>query len=728
LTDDAEDSIDCSMTKRAITISKIAGVCVVLIALVWAVFGQTLGHLFVNFDDASYVFRNSQVLRGVSIRGIEWAFTHPVAGNWHPLTMLSHMIDSQFFGAAPAGHHFTNVLLHSIAVLLLFGVLLQMTKAFWRSTFVAAVFAIHPLHVESVAWVAERKDVLSAVFFLLTLSAYGFYARRPSLGRYLLVAILFACGLMAKPMLVTLPFVLLLLDYWPLKRMRSAKGEARNSEAGSQGRSEKRESKLVSITQPLNVSTSFRGLVMEKIPLLVLSAAASAATIITQAREIESATHIPIETRVGNAFVSLFVYLRQTVWPRNLAVFYPYPQDGFPLWEVAVAIAGFVAITAGVFLVRTKRPYLLIGWLWFVGMLAPVIGIIQVGLQAHADRYTYLPQIGLGLIFAWGASDFPVPRRIRSPVLTAACLGAIVALGWMARVQTSTWYDSESLWRQALAVTADNPTAREHLSDAYLDNGRIEDAISQGREAVRLQPNRAYAYGVLGAALARTARIEEALDDLRTAERLNPKLALVHYNIANVLLRQGDVDGAIDNYEKELQLQPNFAEGHNNLASALFKKGEVDAAVPHLRRALELKPNYPDAHNNLGIALSQKGEMQQAVTEWNQTLQIQPDNLDAECNLAWVLATFPDPSIRDGSKALELAQRAVQLSGGKNARIWRLVAAAHGELGQFSEAIKAAQNGLALAESENNSALAETLKMNIARFESGLPLRDVNSH
>ena len=693
------------MNKRAALTLKFVGVSLVLIGLVWIVFGQTLGHRFVNFDDGAYVYRNSEVLHGFNASGIKWAFTHAVAANWHPLTILSHMLDCQLYGVTPAGHHFTNVLLHSVAAVLLFFLLLWMTGALWRSAFVAAIFAVHPLHVESVAWIAERKDVLSAIFFMLALAGYVFYARRPSFLRYLIVLIFSACGLMAKPMLVTLPFLLLLLDYWPLGRF-----DWLDDSAGS--RFEKR---------------SWKQLLLEKLPLLALSAAASAATIVTQEQSINLIHEMSLPARIGNAFVSLVIYLRQSFWPHDLAVFYPYPDNGFPVWEIVGAIAFIAAVSVAAFFWRSSKPYFFTGWFWFVGMMVPVIGIVQVGIQAHADRYNYLPQIGLGLIVAWATADFFGSQRYQQVVLTALSLVTIGALAWTARFQTSLWYDSQSLWEHALAVAPDNSLAREHLSDAYLEKGRIDDSVSQAREAVKLQPNSADSNGVLGAALARTAHLDEALTYLRNAERLNPKVARVHYNIGNVLLQQGEIDDAIANYEAELRIQPGFAEGQNNLASALFRKGQPEAALSHLKIALQLNPNYPEALNNFGIALSQSGQMREASAQWEKTLSIQPDNLDANCNLAWIFATFPDSSIRDGSKALRLAERALQLSDGKNAKIWRLVAAAHGELGQFAEAIKAAQNGLALAESENNAALTETLKMNIARFESGLPLRDVSA-
>src|SRR4029453_7769872 len=348
-------------------------VCLGLVAGTWAVFGQTLTHDFVNFDDHVYVYENPVVVRGLSTEGIIAAFTHTHARNWHPLTTLSHMLDCQLYGLNAGGHHLTNVILHTISVLLLFLVLKQMTGAFWQSAFVAALFAIHPLHVESVAWIAERKDVLSAAFFMLTLDAYARYARAPSALRYLLVAMLFAFGLMSKPMLVTLPFVLLLLDYWPLGRIGGQKSE---------------------------IGSRLSRLITEKIPLFALSAFSCIATLFAQRQGPGAIDQLPFLWRLNNTFVSYVTYIWQMLWPARLAVFYPHPNDRLPLVEVTMAIAFLVGISLLVIYLRGTKSYLATGWFWYLGMLVPVVGFIQVGEQAHADRYTYLPEIGLYITIA----------------------------------------------------------------------------------------------------------------------------------------------------------------------------------------------------------------------------------------------------------------------------------------------------------------------------------------
>jgi tetratricopeptide (TPR) repeat protein len=729
-------------TKSVPSRGTVLGVSVFLVAITWLVFGQTLGHQFVNFDDEIYVYENSAVAAGLSLHGIVWAFTHTVCYNWHPLTIISHMLDCQCYGLKPAGHHFTNVLLHTIAVILLFLNLRQMTGALWRSAFVAALFAIHPLRVESVAWVAERKDLLSGVFFMLTLGAYLCYVRRPSLARYLTVAVVFALGLMSKPMLVTLPFVLLLLDYWPLNRFAPTVSLKSKSKDLSRRKGPSR----------------FWRLVQEKIPLLILSTGACAATLLAQGHIIDPIEKLSLPWRVGNALVTLCVYARQMVWPLRLSAFYPHPQDNLSFWEIGLSTALLVAITTGALLWRRKRPYFLTGWFWYVGMLVPVIGIVQVGSQAHADRYTYLPQIGLYLLITWAFADASASWRHGGVILkTVATIVLVIFVGCAWR-QTSYWHDSLSLWTHALAVTSNNDTAHDALCDAFLREGKVDEAILHAQMAVDIRPDSSDAHNSLGVALSQRGRSDDALAQFEKVLKINPRRPRLHYNLATVLLQKGDIDGAIAHYQEELKIQPDYAEAHNNLSTALARKGHLEEALAHLQKALEINPNrtqvhynvamillqkgevdeaianfqkelkiqplYADAHSDLGIALSQQGRMSEAITEWQKALEIQPDNINAQSNLAWIFATHPDASIRDGPKAVNLAERVLQLSGRTNPRIFRLLAAAYAESGRFGEAIDAAQKGLQLAVTQDNSALADTLQMNIALYQNNSPLRD----
>ncbi len=672
----------------------LVSVSLAVATLVYLVFGQTLGHQFVNFDDESYVYANPVISRGLSWSSIGWAFTHVLSHNWHPLTALSHMVDCQIFGLKPAGHHFTNVLLHTTATILLMIALFQMTGAFWRSAFVAALFGVHPLHVESVAWIAERKDVLSAVFFMLTLMAYTRYTRKPSPWHYLLLSILFACGLMSKPMLVTVPLILLLLDYWPLQRFETGK-------------------------------TKISRLLLEKTPLLVMATAVAIITVVVQRRGINSSVeNISLPWRIGNALISATIYLRQMIWPDRLAVFYPHLGSQLPIWQIVIALLLLVCIMVAALLLRQARPYFFCGWLWYIGMLMPVIGIIQVGNQGHADRYMYLPQIGLLVAIAWGITDLSREWRARRLVLTSATAILVGLLTWRASIQTSFWRDSESLWTRAITVTNNNDLAHERLAGALLDKNRPDDAILQAQMAIKIKNTNASAENDLGVALSRKGQPDEALVHFRKARELDNTLSDIHYNSANALAAGGNITEAIAEYEKQLEVNPNFTEAHNNLALLLLRTGRLREAEDHLLKALQIKPKYPEAHNNLAIVFSQSGRMEEAIAQWEKTLSIDADNLDAHCNLAWVLATSPADSIRNGPAALEHAQRALTLSARSNPRIWRLVALAQAELGHFDAASEAAERALRLAQDQNNAALVQTLQSNITSFRSGMPVRD----
>src|SRR5712691_10042249 len=465
-------------------------VCLVLVAVTWAVFGQTMGHDFVNFDDHVYVYENPLVIRGLSAEGIIGAFTHTHAQNWHPLTTLSHMLDCQLYGLNAGGHHLTNVILHTISVLLLFLVLKQMTGAFWQSAFVAGVFAIHPLHVESVAWIAERKDVLSAVFFMLTLAAYARYAQAPSAPRYLLVALLFAFGLMSKPMLVTLPFVLLLLDYWPLSRMQGSEATARRSTIAR---------------------STITKLLAEKIPLIVLSAGSSIVTFLAQRFAVGWTEQLPISSRINNALVSYIAYIWQMVWPAKMAAFYPHPENRLPLWEIVAALIVLVAFSAAAVALRRRHPYVLVGWLWYLGMLVPVIGILQVGWQGRADRYTYLPEIGLYILIAWGAVDLSCQWRHHREMLALSAAAVIGILSWRAWIQTSYWRDSETLWAHTLEVTRNNDVAQNNLGIVLLQKGDVDQAITRFKSAIELRPENAPAHDNLAKAFLQKGQAADAM-------------------------------------------------------------------------------------------------------------------------------------------------------------------------------------------------------------------------
>ena len=711
-------------------------VCLVLAAITWAVFGQTLQFDFVNYDDNSYVYENSAIKGGLTFHGIKWAFTHVHTGNWHPLTSIAHMLDCQFFGLNAAGHHFTNVTLHTITVILLFLVLRRMTGSLWRSAFVAAVFAVHPLRAESVAWISELKDVLSGVFFMLTLGAYVHYAQKPSsLLRYLLVVFVFALGLMAKPILVTLPLLFLLLDFWPLRRFERIAPDERRT-------------------------FSWQRLIGEKIPLLLLSVLSSVATIVAQKQALHSSEGWPLLWRIGNALVSFFTYIRQMVWPVRLAVFYPHPKGELSLWLVVLAGAALVAISVIACMLRRTRPYILVGWAWFVVMLLPVIGVIQVGWQGHADRYSYLPQIGLYLLVTWTIADWSTSRpktRAVVGIAATAVIGFLGCLGWR---QTSYWRDSESLWTHALAVTSNNDVAhsglgvvllrrgevdaaiahdrealtirpgnadaRANLANALLKKGLTHEAIVQYQAALKILPNESILHGNLGNAFLQAGQPAQAIEQYREFLEAQPGHPEIHYSLAVALQREGKTEEAIAQFRAALKLKPDYSEAYNELGIALLKTGAVDDAIATWQEALSLAPNNAEVHNNLAVALIRNGNTREAITHWQKTLQVEPDKTGTLLTLAWVLATSSDSNVRDGTTALTLARHAHDLLGDSNLMVFRVLAAAYAEAGRFSEAIAAIREGSQLGGERGQSDLVATFQTDLALYQIHLPLRETH--
>ena len=780
----------------------VLAVCGLLVLAVGLVFGQTVRHEFVNLDDTMYVYENPQVSRGLTAEGICWAFTD-TSGNWHPLTWLSLMGDCQFYGLNAGGHHLTNNLLHAATAVLLFLVLWRMTGGFWPSALVAALFAVHPLHVESVAWVTERKDVLSGLFFVLTLAVYVHYVRRRfSWGRYLLLSIVFALGLMAKQSLVTLPFVLLLLDYWPLRRW-----------------SDRPYLKLTPpltppLTSPLtpeltpphynggdfvggaNFLGSLLGrfslrwqLVLEKLPLLLLAAVASLDAVWAASNVLAPTKRLPWGWRIGNAVILYVAYLGQFFYPLGLAAFYPRPGLDLPMWRIGGAFLILLSVTVTVCFWRRRCPYLLVGWLWYLGILVPMIGLVQVGIGAMADRFTYLPQIGLCIAVVWGLTNIcRSSRRHRWVCGVTSALVLLVLMGCAWR-QTSFWRDSETLWTHVLACTSGNNLAHNSLGAALAGRGEVDEAIQHYRQALEINPRFAEAHANLGVALAGRGEVDEAIQHYRQALEINPRFAEPQYNLGNalaglrrideavthyrkaleinpcyaeahnnlgvVLAGRGEVDEAIQHYRQALEINPYYAEAHNNLGGVLAGRGEVDEAIQHYRQALEIKPydaepqynlgnalaglrrideavthyrkaleinpRHAGTHNNLGIVLAGRGEVDEAIQHYRQALEINPHYAEAHKNLAWLLATCPAAALRNGAEAIEHAQRANRLSGGRRPDVLHTLAAAYAEAGQFPEALAAVCKGMELATQQNNRALADALHTGIALYEAGKP-------
>lgn len=531
---------------------------------------------YLNLDDDLYVTANPAVWGGLTLAGARWALTATHAGLWHPVTWLSHMLDVQLYGANPAGHHATNLLLHVANVVLVLLLLVRTTGALWPSAAAAALFALHPLRVESVAWVAERKDLLSGLFGLTTIWAYAHYAERPHPGRYALVALSLALGLMAKPMLVTLPLVLLLLDRWPLRR-----------------------------------GTSLR-LVAEKIPLLALAAVAGVMEMVA-AHRVGAVGHLvrfPLEARLANALVSYARYVGKTVWPSGLAVFYPYPS-AWPASQLAGAAALLVTITLVAIVQRRRRPYLLVGWLWFLGMLFPVSGVVQAGSQAMADRFTYLPLIGLFVMAAWGGQDLLARWPVRPPALGACAVALLLALGCATRRQVGYWHDSTRLFTHALEVTSANWLAHNNLGDALAHEGKLEEAAGHFTESIRLEPSNPDAHYNLGVVLQEQGRPAEAIPHYREALRLAPERPNVHTNLGVALLDAGEVEQAIGELQRAFLMHQD-AGTHFNLGLALARQGRTDEAIEHYREAVRLMPDFAQARQRLGDALASQAKTEEA--------------------------------------------------------------------------------------------------------------------
>jgi len=598
-------------------------ICLVLITVTLAVFWQVSNHEFVNFDDDDYISENPHVQSVLSRQAIIWAFTATRAANWHPLTWLSHMIDCQLYGLNPSGHHLTNVLFHLVNTLLLFLLLNRITGASWRSGFVAALFALHPLHVESVAWVAERKDVLSTLFWLLTMWAYIYYVEKPRLHRYLFTLLLFALGLMAKPMLVTLPCVLLLLDYWPLKRIelgQSASGQP-------------------AVIQPSTIAKkpgaqAFR-LLLEKTPLFVLVAVSSVVTFVVQKSggAVGALEVYPIKIRVANALFSYVSYMVKMIWPQNLAVFYPHPGQSLPMWQAAAAGLLLLLISIAVIRAGRRQSYLPVGWLWYLGTLVPVIGLVQVGAQAMADRYTYVPLIGLFIMAAWGVPELLAKYRFQRTVLATLATILLVTLTLVSKRQVRHWQNSLTLFQHAVEVTADNYLAHDSLGNALAQQGMLDQAIVHYREALRIKSNLVNTHNNLGVALLQQGEINRAMAQYYQALRLKPDSAETHNNLGVALFTVGQLDQAIGHYLTAIKLDPNFGKAYNNLGNALARQGKLDEAFSQYYKALELKANYPEAHNNLGVALAQQEKLREAIAHFKRALQLRPDYAQARSNL-----------------------------------------------------------------------------------------------
>lgn len=608
-------------------------VAVLLAFIVAAVYWRILGYEFL-FDDAQYIQTNVHLHKGLNAEAVKWCFTAFYAANWHPVTWISHMLDCQLFGLDAGRHHVQNLLFHTINTILLFVLLLRLTGSVWKSGFVAALFGVHPLHVESVAWVSERKDVLSAFFGMLTILAYVRYTLSPGIKTYVPILMFFTIGLMAKPMIVTLPFVLLLLDYWPLNRWNFAN--------------------FPSIIMPKG---RIKSLVLEKIPLFCLSAVSCFITYLAQ--EAGGTTRVmkslPLGVRLANALVSYVSYILKAIWPQRLAVFYPHPEDSLPTWEVI--ISAFVLFCLTVIILRAMReyPYLGVGWLWYLGTLVPVIGLVQVGSQAMADRYTYIPLIGIFILVTWGISDVvgcskakigrcehgkektPLRFLLRSSVLPFIGIVALIAFIIASWVQVGYWRNPITLFGHTVAITKDNFIAHFNLALALAEKERHADAIPHYEVALKLRPTDADAHQALADSLVKDGRADEAVAHYYECLKLRPNDAKVHCILADVLADLGRTDEAIANYREAIRIEPDFAEAYTNLGVLLVSRSRVEEGIAHYLKAMQIDPHLPNLHYNLGIAFAKLGKFDDAIRELELAIKEKPDDIEARRRLVGVL-------------------------------------------------------------------------------------------
>lgn len=566
---------------------------------------------FINFDDDKYVTANSHVVSGITLDGIIWSFTSYHEANWHPLTWISHMADCQLYGLNPRGHHLSNLALHICNALLLFLLLTRVTGALWPSAMVAALFALHPLHVESVAWVAERKDVLSTFFWMTTMWAYVWYVEGPDLKKYLLVLLSYALGLMAKPMLVTLPFVLLLLDWWPLGRLLPMPGPGTSSPATG-----------LAPAAPKTLA----GLGVEKIPLLALAAFSCVITIAAQKQALVPLTRIPFLFRLTNAIFSYVSYLGKAIWPARLSVYYPHPISRFSGWELALAGLVLLGCSTLALIQARKRPYLTVGWFWYLGTLVPVIGLVQVGSQAMADRYTYIPLIGIFIMAVWVVRDLTA-RLPRQKLVLVASAGIVLSIcGLLSYQQARYWRSSFSLFKHAIKVTENNGLAYVKLGGAYALQGQIEKAIPLYQKAITLNPNYSEGYNALGFAYIEQGKYDEAIPLCQKAIKIDNNSAEAHSNLGIAYANLGKLNEALPLFQQAIKIKPDFAEAYNNLGLTYAKLVKFDEAIPVFQQAIKINPKLIEPYNNLAMVFADQGKTDEAISMLHKAILINPNN------------------------------------------------------------------------------------------------------
>ncbi|MHC4911408.1 MAG: tetratricopeptide repeat protein, partial [Planctomycetota bacterium] len=644
-------------------------------------FEPVLHNDFVGYDDPFYVTDNPNVNVGIDRKSIAYALTTAHGAIWNPVTTLSHILDCHLFGLNPFWHHLTSLLFHMASTLLLFGILKRMTAAVWPSAFVAAAFALHPLRVESVAWVSSRKDVLSVFFWMLTTWAYVRYTEHPGIRRYLLVFLFLWLGLLAKPMLLTLPFALLLLDYWPLGRF-----------------------------QPAIQKTTLR-LIAEKLPLFVLVAAVGLIAYIVPQSEgaLKLTESLSLSTKFANALAAYIAYIGKIFYPADLAVLYPHPRDTLPAFQPIASLLILALISAAVFYKTSKRRYLTTGWLWYLGTLVPVIGLVQLGHQAVADRYTYLPSIGIFIIAAWGAVELLAKSRLPKAVPAISAAAILIALSICTRAQACYWQNSLTLYERAVAVTKNNYIMHYNYANALLRAGRHGEALTNFEQALKINPQYFDARNGIGRALLKQGKTDEAIACFSEILRLKPGYYKAHYNMALAMTKNGNYDNAVEHFQKALRVKHDWPQAHYYMGRALYLQGDRDSAAEQFVQALRLKPDYLTARVKLARTLAEMGETRYAVDHFYKVLELQPDNIEILTHLAWLLAASEDTAIHDPAAAVKLAQQARELTNYEHIGALDTLAVAYAATGKFPQAIETAQKALQLAVAAGKEDLAREI-------------------
>ncbi|MCH2114721.1 MAG: tetratricopeptide repeat protein [Pirellulales bacterium] len=684
-----------------------------LAAAVLAVYAQVHGFEFVSYDDDTFVSENAHVVGGLTWDNFVWSLGIHGPGHWHPLSWWVHQLVCELFGLDAGAHHLVSVLLHVAAALALLTAFWRLTDDFWPSVLVAALFALHPISVESAAWVSHLRDPLCTFFWALVMIAYAAYARRGGPWRYGLVLLFFALGLMAKPMLMTLPCVLLLLDYWPLGRMNLGTWSAEPRE-------------LIGFSPSPLDKRSVGWLLLEKAPLFALTGVSIWLSYLCQQAlgAIVSLESQPMAARLSNAVLSYVLYLRNMLWPVNLSPIYPMPRTFYGP-QVAGAVVLLIALTITAIYFARRRGYLVVGWLWFLGTLVPVIGVLKMGgFKSMTDHHAYVPLLGIYMALAWALAHlFEQRSSLRSAGIgvVALVLLGLLPVSWR---QVGVWRDNVSLYEHALAVTSDNSLAHTNLGVALHRQGKVEDAVGHYYQALGIDPDHAEAHSNLGVALYGRGKIEEAVKHFQHALRVKPDYAKAHSNLGDALRKQGKLAQAVEHFQRAVKLKPDFARAHNFLGDALARQGKLTAAIQHYHRALQIEPEYVDAHLNLGLAIHMQGDIPAAALRYAHALDLDPDLPLALNNLARVRASCPEDALRDGAQAVELAKRSCHLTAHQAATPLDTLAAAYAEAGQFDMAITTAAQAIDLATAAGDTKLAGEVRARVLLYQQGLPYRE----